>query len=643
MTCGLRGQMRSRRSVQVTPLLAKRLSMSVVTGGAPGERDSLFFSMTHHEIHTDLVVVGGGLAGVCASLAAARNGARVVLVQDRSVLGGNASSEIRMHIVGADFHGRRPGTRESGLIEELRLEDAVRNPHRSYSQWDLLLYEKVMAEPNITLLLDTDCVGCSVATVDGRRCITSVEAVRQLTEDRFTLHASLFADCSGDGRLGVEAGADFTVGREAKSDYGESLALDRADRQTLGCSILFMARRYDTPQPFRAPDWVRRFQKHEFKYRMIEGFEYGYWWAEWGGHLDTIKDNATGIRHELLRIALGVWDYVKNSGDHPGSANWALDWVGSIPGKRESRRFLGPHVLTEQDLVGGRVFKDTVAYGGWPLDLHPPTGIDAVDEWPCQHTHLKHLYGIPLRSLMSRNVANLFFAGRNISATHVAFASTRVMATCAVMGQAVGTAAALAASANASALEAFFSPYKVVMLQQRLLRDDVFLPGIGNTDKDDVARLASVSCSGATPGAAAVKVIDGVTRALEPAFGPWADSDSHGWESTTLPAWIELRWEHAVPIGEIHLTFDSGFQRELTLSASDHTTSKVIRGPQPELVRDYEILLDGRVVLTVIDNYLRKRVHRLDQAVSASRLRLVAKATHGLPVARVFEIRAYRG
>src|SRR5688500_17983971 len=178
--------------------------------------------MTRHEFHTDFVVVGGGLAGVCAALAAARNGAKVVLLQDRSVLGGNASSEIRMHTVGADFHGRRPGARESGIIEELRLEDAARNPHRSYAQGDLLPYEKVMAEPNLTLLLDTDCVGCVVENTSAEvRRIVSVDALRQSTEDAFTIRAKFFADCSGDGRLGFEAGADFTIGREAKADYGE--------------------------------------------------------------------------------------------------------------------------------------------------------------------------------------------------------------------------------------------------------------------------------------------------------------------------------------------------------------------------------------------------------------------------------------
>ena len=578
---------------------------------------------------------------MCAALAAARNGRRVILLQDRSVLGGNASSEIKMHVVGADVHGRRPGARESGLIEELRLEDAARNPHRSYSQWDLLLYEKVVAETNITLLLDTDCVGCTTEPQpDGGCRLVTVEAVRQSTEDAFSIHADVFADCSGDGRLGVEAGADFTVGRESKAAHGESLALDTADQQTLGSSILFTARRHDTPQLFRAPPWVRRFQKHEFKFRPFDGYEYGYWWAEWGGQLDTIKDNPA-IRHELLRIALGIWDYVKNSGDHPDSAHWALDWVGALPGKRESRRFLGPHVLTQTDLEVGRIFPDAVAYGGWPLDLHPPSGIDAIDEWPCRHTHLPHLYSIPLRALCSRNVTNLFFAGRNISATHVAFASTRVMATCAVMGQAIGTAAALATPLGSRSITQHFSAKEISRLQQRLLRDDAFLPGLRNADSSDLARNAAVRASSETPTGAAMQVVDGVTRALVPAFGPWSDAATHRWESVELPASIELTWLEAQDIAEIHITFDSGLERELTLSASDATTRKMIRAPQPELVRDYDILLDGQTILSVADNLLRKRVHRLEQAVKASRLQLLVKSTHGATGARVFELRAY--
>lgn len=601
--------------------------------------------MTHHEISTDFVVAGGGMSGVCAALAAARNGAKVVIVQDRSVLGGNASGEIRMHIVGADNHGTRPGARESGIIEELRLEEAAANPQRSYSQWDLLLYDKVVCEPNITLLLDTVCEGCeTAANADGSRRIVSVRAARASTEDVFTLRAPLFADCTGDGRLGFEAGADHAVGREAKGEFGESLALDKADRQTLGSSVMFTARKHAAPQPFRAPDWARRFERREFSQRPISRgrYEYGFWWSEWGGQLDTLKDNAH-IRHELFRIALGVWDYVKNSGDYPDSANWALDWVGMIPGKRESRRFFGPHILTQHDIERGRLFEDGVAYGGWPLDLHPPSGIDATDEAPCAQHEVPWLYTIPLRALYSRNVGNLFFAGRNISATHVGLSSTRVMATCSVIGQAIGTAAARMKSASAATIASAFGPKEIGALRQHLLRDDAFIPGARNEDPDDKARAAGVrvSASGETAGSEAANVTDGVTRELFSHLGAWADGRTHRWESAALPAWIELEWPEAQEISEVHLTFDSGLQRELILSLSDSQTANVIRGPQPEVVRDYELLCDGRVVAAERGNVLRKRVHRLEKTVRAKTLRLAVSATNGSPTARVFEVRVY--
>ena len=594
------------------------------------------------QLVADLVVVGGGLAGVCAALSAARRGARVVLVQDRSVLGGNASSEIRMHVVGADCHGSRPGARETGLIEELKLEDAARNPHRSYGQWDLLLYEKVISEPNITLLLDTACVGCELepaAAGSGPR-IRAVRALRHSTEDEFILTAPFFADCSGDGRLGVEAGADFTVGREARAAFGESLALAHADRHTLGSSILFTARRHAAPQPFRAPSWVRRFQRHEFKHRPIRSYEYGFWWSEWGGQLDTLKDNAR-IRHELLRIALGIWDYIKNSGDHPDSAPWALDWVGAVPGKRESRRFLGPHVLTQQDVESGRVFSDQVAYGGWWLDLHPPDGVDAIDDEPCRQYALPQLYTIPLRALYSRNVDNLFFAGRNISATHVAFASTRVMATCAVVGQAIGTAAAVARARPGVGIAAAFDDAHLARLQAALQADDAFLPGRRHVHPDDLAHATQVTASSETSTGPAAQVRDGFTRELFPHLGPWADGASHRWESATLPAWIELTWATPQVIAEVRLTFDSGLQRELILSASDSTSRKTIRGAQPELVRDYELQCDGRTVVVERDNIVRHRIHGLPEPVATRRLRLVVHATHGAPQARVFAVSVF--
>ena len=295
------------------------------------------------DLSGDLLVAGGGMAGVCAAVAAARLGTKIVLVQDRSRLGGNSSSEVKMHIVGADMHGSRPGWREGGLLEEFRLDDAVQNPQRSREMWDLLLYDKVVSEPNITLLLDT---ACCAAEVSGGR-ITRVLARSDKRETLYRITAGLFADCTGDCRLGLEAGAEMRIGREGKSEFGESLALDNADQQTLGSTILFTARDLGKPMPFKAPKWARKVEKGMLKFRGIRSWEYGYWWIEWGGDRDTIRDESV-IRAELLSIALGVWDYIKNSGEHPSSANWALDWLGMVPGKRGSRRLLGDHICASR-------------------------------------------------------------------------------------------------------------------------------------------------------------------------------------------------------------------------------------------------------------------------------------------------------
>ncbi|HRZ38998.1 MAG TPA: FAD-dependent oxidoreductase, partial [Candidatus Paceibacterota bacterium] len=358
-------------------------------------------------LEADVLVAGGGMAGVCAALAAARHGATVILVQDRSRLGGNSSSEVKMHIVGANAHGGRPGWREGGLIEELRLEDAVRNPQRSFELWDLLLYDKIKSEPNITLLLDT--VVFAAETRGG--LIRQVLARCDKTEHLYRIRARLFLDCTGDCRLGLEAGAEMRMGREAKSEFAESLAYETADGQTQGSSILFTARDYGRPMPFVPPRWARKVTKEMLKFRGVSSWEYGYWWIEWGGQFHSIRDNER-IRFELLSIVLGVWDYIKNSGNHPTSANWALDWVGMVPGKRESRRVVGDHVLTQHDLEGKNDEPDdAVAIGGWPMDDHPPSGFDAFDQPPFRSIKLADVYSIPLRCLYSKTVGNLFMAG----------------------------------------------------------------------------------------------------------------------------------------------------------------------------------------------------------------------------------------
>ncbi len=589
--------------------------------------------LTHYEILTDIVIVGGGMSGVCAAIAAARNGAKVVLIQDRSVLGGNASSEIRMHIVGADRHGGRKDTdsRESGILEEIRLEMAVRNPERSPSLSDLLLYEWVMREPNITLMLDTHCYGVKMKSQDS---IGAVLASRFMTEDVFTIKAPLFIDCSGDGRVGAEAGAAFRVGREGRDEYGEPLAPLKADNQTMGNSLMFMARKLDHPVPFKAPDWIRKFDG-PLPHRGIGSYEYGFWWNELGGDKDIIKDGED-IRHELLCSALGIWDLIKNSGHYKDSENWSLDWLGAIPGKRESRRFVGDYVLKEQDIRKPELFEDGVAFGGWNIDLHPAAGLN-TSESPFQ-SHPIPLYNIPFRSLYSRNIKNLMFAGRNHSVTHVAFGSTRVMGTCAAMGQAAGAGAALCVKNQCLPRELYRE--SINTLQQQLLKDDAYIVGGVNADSYDLARTAAVRASSQmNSSTSAANVVNGITRSVYQQSNKWISD-----KKVNLPQWIDLKFKESSRISEVHLTFDSGLNRQLTLTYSDGHHSHQTWKPQPETVRDYDIQVvhgeSAETVVSVTGNYQRKLIHKFD-ARMASGIRLIVKATNGDDAARVFEIRAY--
>ncbi len=610
--------------------------------------------LTERTLECDLLVAGGGLSGVCCALAAARLGARVILCQDRSVLGGNASSEVRMHVVGATgLHGGaalETELREGGLIEEIRLDLAVHNPQRAPALMDLLLYDKCRREPDLTLLLDTTVTGAVVE--DG--LIRSARAERQSTEEAFTIRARIFADCTGDGRLGVEAGAPFMRGRESKARYGESLAQDEADAKTLGSSILFQARQHDRPMPFTAPPWARRFTAEDFKLRPYAqsgfdlGLEYGYWWIEWGGCLDTIRDNGR-IRDELLAITLGVWDFVKNrSGVDAG--HWALEWIGFLPGKRESRRFIGQHILTENDLLASRAFPDAIAYGGWPIDTHPPEGVDAPELPPCTQHHLPFVYDIPLRACVSAGPRNLMFAGRNLSATHIAFASTRVMATCAVAGQGVGTAAALALRENTAPADIASHPDLVRAIQQQLLKDDCFLIDGQNEDASDlVLRAENLTASSAQPGAGPDLARSGRTRTVANVPPPRVRPGPHRWMSDPaagLPAWLEIRWSEPVTLREIVLIFDTGLHRLLTLSPADGYTQKMLWGrSQPETVRDYTLSLETaggwRETERVQNNHQRRRAHLLENAAAITALRVTVTATNGLDHARIVEVRAY--
>jgi hypothetical protein len=591
-------------------------------------------------LDADVLVAGGGLAGVCAAISAARHGARVVLVQDRSRLGGNSSSEVKMHVVGANQHTGRPGWREGGLIEEFRLADAVNNPQRCWELWDLLLYDKVMSEPNITLLLETALY--SAAVKSGK--ITEVMARCDKSESLYRIRAKIFCDCTGDSRLALESGAEMRTGREARHEYDEPLAPEQADNRTLGSSILFTSRLYHQAMPFTPPVWARKIAKEQLRHRGVNSWEYGYWWIEWGGDKDIIEDNER-IRFELLSIVMGVWDYIKNSGDCPDSRNWAMDWVGMMPGKRGSRRLLGDYVLRQQDLMSGS-FADAVAIGGWAMDAHPPEGFDRPDLPPNTVLRPPEVYPIPLRSLYSRNIANLMMAGRNISASYVAFTSARVMATCAVIGQAAGTTAAHCVEAGILPRDLVKDAKRVETLQQTLLRDDQTIKNLRNQDSKDVARLANVTASAEKDNAKAALVIDGYTRDIPDKRGDPAEV--HQWAapvSEGKPAWIDLKWTRPQRIGQVQITFDTGFRRQLTLSASDSVNSSCKRAAQPETVRDYSLVgrkADGstQVLATVKGNFQRLNRHKFD-AADFEGLRVEVLATNGDPLARIFEIRCY--
>lgn len=413
---------------------------------------------------TDLCIVGGGMAGVCAALAAARQGSKVTLIQDRAVLGGNASSEIRMWICGA--LGRF--FKESGILEEILLLNYYRNPGLKYTIWDTVLYEIVSAEPNIHLILS--CAVCEVRTQANR--IASVKGWHLTRQCWITVQAKLFMDCSGDSVLRY-SGANYRWGREDKTAYGEPQGQVVADRKTMGNSLLLQLREIDPAnhEPFRAPAFARKLDESHPRANRFHPSGHNFWWIEIGGESDTI-DDADAIRDELYSIAYGVWDYIKNHPDGRGH-KWELEWIGSLPGKRENVRYVGGYTLKQQDIEAQGKFADTIAYGGWTMDDHPTaafehTGVETT------HYAAPSPYGIPYGVVYSDSIENLMFAGRNISATHMAFSSTRVMATCATLGQAAGTAAAMVLAKGMS--PAMISDH-MAELQNRLMAADQWLPG----------------------------------------------------------------------------------------------------------------------------------------------------------------------
>ena len=552
-------------------------------------------------LKADFCVVGGGMAGFIMALACARKGHKVILMHDRPVLGGNASSECRVQIAGADRNGAIPNMRETGILEELRLENCYRNPNSSYSVWDMVLYGKAEEEPNLELILNCSCLD---AKMNGNN-IKSVTGWQTTTQKYLEVEARLFADCSGDGILAPLTGADFRVGREARKEFNESIAPVEADLRTMGMSCIFQTSRHETSQPFVKPEWANSYPDDNMLPYGADGHKNlyeGYWWAELGGMDDSIGDTEK-LRKELLKILLGVWDHIKNYGGH-GADNIALDWLQFLPSKRESRRYVGDYIITQNDIESGGKFEDTVAYGGWSMDDHHPAGFYAVNlNKPATIFHkVPSPYGIPYRCLYSRNIDNLFVGGRLCSCTHAALSSTRVIGTCSVMGQAAGTAAALALQNGISPRDV--GKFFIKELQQDLISHDCYLPGIKLEKK-----ISFQACDGLN---------DGFTRPI--------NRNSHQWDCAAGDSLI-LEFEDSKMIKEIKLIFNSGLQRYIALVPGNDGCKSI---PE-ELIKAFsiELKIDGKWQHFKTEKCNYKRLYTLSVSKESQAIRINIIKTWG--------------
>ncbi|WP_240612988.1 FAD-dependent oxidoreductase [Chitinophaga parva] len=497
-------------------------------------------------LEADLVVVGGGLAGVCTAITAAREGVKVILVQDRPMLGGNSSSEIRLWILGATSHmgNNNRWAREGGLVDEILVENMWRNPEGNPVIFDTVLLEKVWKEPNIRLLLNTVVYE---TTKSSPNVIARVTAFCSQNSTRYILSAPFFCDASGDGIVAFQAGAAFRMGAETADEFGEPFAPTKEYGELLGHSLYFYSKDTGVPVKFVAPAYALDHISEIPRYRRLTAREHGcqLWWIEYGGRLDTVHDTEK-IKWELWRVIYGVWDYIKNSGEFPEAETLTLEWVGMIPGKRESRRFEGDYMLTQHDIVHQRTHDDAVAFGGWSIDLHPADGV--FSEKPaCNQWHAKGVYQVPYRCLYSRNIDNLFFAGRIISASHVAFGSSRVMATGAYTGQASAMAAVHCLQKQLQPRD-LVAPVHMKALQTALQRRGQHIPGVPMKDSEDLVQSATIRASSEyvlqqlpPSTAGSISLADAAAQMLPLPAGPmpavkvWATAS----EDTTLT--VELR------------------------------------------------------------------------------------------------------
>ena len=384
----------------------------------------------------DLVVVGAGIAGMSAAVSAARLGCNVALINDRPVVGGNNSSEIRVHLGGRIEMG--PYKELGGLQKEFGPEKGG-NAQPAATYEDQKKLDWLAREERVSLFLNYRVIG--VEKEGDRIVAVTAKHIENGSELRF--EAPLFSDCTGDGTVGYLAGADYRMGRESREEFGESIAPEKADKMTMGASVQWYSVETDGPSTFPEFDYGI-----EFTDESCERVTMGEWTWETGMNFDQIKDFER-IRDYGMLVIYSNWSYLKNRlKGNDLYRNRQLGWVAYMAGKRESRRLLGDYILKEDDLTKHVAHEDASFTTTWSIDLHRPDPKNSRyfpnQEFKAVTTHiLIYPYPVPYRCLYSRNVENLFMAGRNISVTHVALGTVRVMRTTGMMGEVVGMAASL--------------------------------------------------------------------------------------------------------------------------------------------------------------------------------------------------------
>ena len=384
----------------------------------------------------DFVVVGGGISGMCAAVAAARLGSKVALINDRPLWGGSNSSETRVHLGG--HIEMEPYPNLGNMIKEF-------GPTRGGNARPAEFYEDdkkqafLEAERNLTLYPSYR----AYAVDKSGDKITAIYAEHIETGERLRFVAPVYSDCTGDGTIGYLAGADYAMGRESRSDYNEPSAPEKGDKMTMGSSVQWYSVEESEQSDFPLFEYGL-----DFNEESCQRVTMGEWTWETGMNYNQCEEFER-IRDYGLMVVYSNWSYLKNRlADNEQYKNRRLGWVAYIAGKRESRRLLGDHVLTENDLINEVVYSDASFTTTWSIDLHYPDPQNSAyfpgEEFKSICVHGKtNPYAVPYRCLYSRNVGNLFMAGRDISVTHIGLGTVRVMRTCGMMGEVVGMAASL--------------------------------------------------------------------------------------------------------------------------------------------------------------------------------------------------------